>query len=81
MKDKKLTKILHNIQNFTFFKYIGDVNIYDMEKCEIANLKLAIKKANETYGEETKWVEDRAYLINEINKWCDAYRCPSLYIK
>lgn len=79
--DRNFNRILHNIEKYTFFKYLGDVNIYDLEKYEIKDIINAMHKIDKQCNDDANWINDKKYLINCINNYCDVYRCYSLYIE
>ena len=81
MKDKELTRIIHNLDGKLFFHYLGDVDILDFNKCEIKNLKKVMEETTKENPNNKKWEQDKNYLILKINEWCEIFRCYSLIIK
>ena len=83
MTDKNFTRIIHNIQDYCFFKYLGgDIDPFnDLEKIDIECITQAIKKADKIYKNDSSWQQDKKYIINIINEWAILFRCPRLYIK
>lgn len=77
----ELTRILNNLKERLFFKYLGDFSIYDLSKWEIKNLLKAIQETDQENPKNEKWEQDKKFLIQNINNWCLAFRCYSLYIK
>lgn len=74
-------RILHNIQNYTFFKYIGCFDISDLSKSEIKDIKSAILKCDKDNANNKKWLNDKQFFINYINNYCVACRWYSLIIQ
>lgn len=76
----ELTRILNNLNKKLFFAYIGNFSIYDLSKEEVKNLIKAIKETDQENPNSQEWAKDREILKNNINNYCDVFRCPSLTI-
>lgn len=78
--DRNLTRIIHNLNDKLIIKHIGgDFGIFDLDKFDIIDIKRAMKEIDKDNKQNPKWLEDRKYLVDCINKWCETCRCPSLY--
>lgn len=72
-------RILHNLGEWMTLEYLGnDFDILEMDKIDIRIIENGIKECDKENSDNQKWLDDRQFMVNQINLWCDIYRCASL---